>query len=203
MNLSLILGDFEAYYEMRFDRKPKLVRKCLEEAIPKPPKQLNDSKKAPGRSKSIPDSSKESNTPKLPSVAGASPLSNTDEGTDFMVSGSSMSQQSSDKKSVAEQDDIDRVENRYYYISIITIIFVNLYHNLLCYTLTTNQVNNCICMCNDVYVCRLLKPPPYFGLDHEMKQIAAIISRDIYQDSPNVRFVVVLSLIYLYTICAI
>ncbi len=35
---------------------------------------------------------------------------------------------------------------------------------------------------------RVLKPPPSFGLDADMRQIANIISREIYQDSPNVRF---------------
>ncbi len=35
---------------------------------------------------------------------------------------------------------------------------------------------------------RALKPPPSFGNDAELKQLATIISRDIYQESPNVRF---------------
>eukprot|EP01041_Mallomonas_annulata_P005654 gene5654-11405_t len=35
---------------------------------------------------------------------------------------------------------------------------------------------------------RLLKPPPQFLMDGEMKQLAGVISREIYQDSPNVRF---------------
>jgi katanin p60 ATPase-containing subunit A1 len=35
---------------------------------------------------------------------------------------------------------------------------------------------------------RLLKPPPQFGFDAEMKQLASVISREIYQESPNVRF---------------
>lgn len=35
---------------------------------------------------------------------------------------------------------------------------------------------------------RLLKPPPHFGGDTEMKQLFSIISREIYQESPNVKF---------------
>jgi len=35
---------------------------------------------------------------------------------------------------------------------------------------------------------RLLKPPPQFGGDMEMKQLANIISHEIYQESPNVQF---------------
>lgn len=34
---------------------------------------------------------------------------------------------------------------------------------------------------------RLLRPPPQFGYDSEMKQLAGVISREIYQESPNVR----------------
>ena len=41
MDLPLILSEFEAYYEMKFDKKPKLVRKLAngEERIirPRPP----------------------------------------------------------------------------------------------------------------------------------------------------------------------
>jgi len=35
---------------------------------------------------------------------------------------------------------------------------------------------------------RILKPPPQFGGDMEMKQLATVISREIYQESPNVHF---------------
>lgn len=35
---------------------------------------------------------------------------------------------------------------------------------------------------------RVLKPPPQFGGDLEMKQLAAVISREIYQSSTNVTF---------------
>lgn len=35
---------------------------------------------------------------------------------------------------------------------------------------------------------RILKPPPQFGGDMEMKQLAMVISREIYQESPNINF---------------
>ena len=35
---------------------------------------------------------------------------------------------------------------------------------------------------------RLLKPPPQFGINSEMKQLYSIISSEIYQESPDVRF---------------
>jgi hypothetical protein len=40
MDLTLILNEFEAYYEMKFDKKPKLVRKLAngEERV-RPPRQ--------------------------------------------------------------------------------------------------------------------------------------------------------------------
>ena len=46
------------------------------------------------------------------------------------------------------------------------------------------------------YVCiiSILKPPPQFGGDMDMKQLAASISREIYQESPNVKFEDIISL---------
>ena len=41
---------------------------------------------------------------------------------------------------------------------------------------------------------RILKPPPQFGGDMEMKQLAAAVSREIYQESPNIRFDDIVSL---------
>jgi katanin p60 ATPase-containing subunit A1 len=35
---------------------------------------------------------------------------------------------------------------------------------------------------------RLLKPPPQFGINSEMKHLYSIISSEIYQESPDVRF---------------
>jgi hypothetical protein len=47
-------------------------------------------------------------------------------------------------------------------------------------------MTNCVIF-NDIITFRLLKPPPSFGGDAEMKQLANVISREIYQESPNVR----------------
>jgi hypothetical protein len=47
---------------------------------------------------------------------------------------------------------------------------------------------------------RLLKPPPQFGFDAEMKQLASVISREIYQESPNVRSVLALAALLLSSV---
>lgn len=155
MDLPLILNEFEAYYEMKFDRKPKMVRKISpdeERTRPRAPSDSTGSKKPPvSRTKSeggkmgsnSSSSSNNSNSEKFPSVQGASPPSSSGEGMDGLsLKGSSVSSKSTTND---QSDDVEKVENR------------------------------------------LLRPPPQFGLDSEMKQLAGAISREIYQDSPNVR----------------
>ena len=41
---------------------------------------------------------------------------------------------------------------------------------------------------------RTLKPPPSFGGDSELRQLAVSISREIYQESPNIKFDDIVSL---------
>ena len=48
---------------------------------------------------------------------------------------------------------------------------------------------------------RLLRPPPKFGGDAEMRQLAAIISNDIYQESPNVRYIGCVGLVPIGGVC--
>lgn len=46
MDLTLILSEFEAYYEMKFDKKPKIVRKLEkgeERVRPRQPSERKDS----------------------------------------------------------------------------------------------------------------------------------------------------------------
>lgn len=97
MDLNLIFGDFESYYELRFDKKPKVVRKLDDSKATK----IKDPKKLP-RSKSEDKS-------KLPTVSGAAPAAPED---DVMsVHGSSVAASHlnhHDKPS----DDVDHVENR-------------------------------------------------------------------------------------------
>ena len=128
-----ILGEYEAYYEMRFDKKPKLVRKLQEGE--------SNSKTAAGRSSRQPDSSgtarkvsanKDKNdkngtngnmntSGKLPVVAGATSTSTTttineddNSNLSFGVSGTSMGGSSIDnintkqKKTDADNAERDR-----------------------------------------------------------------------------------------------
>ena len=39
-----------------------------------------------------------------------------------------------------------------------------------------------------VVICRLLRPLPHYHNDPELKALYAAISREIYQESPNVRY---------------
>mmetsp|Transcript_16336 Transcript_16336/g.24620 ORF Transcript_16336/g.24620 Transcript_16336/m.24620 type:complete len:519 (+) Transcript_16336:59-1615(+) len=152
MDLNLILSEFEAYYELKFDKKPKVVRKINgvdDVSRIRPPRQPDPgTKRAVSRTKS--DGGKHGSGDKLPTVSGASPPSaSNSEGMDGVsVRGSSVNASATK----TADDDVDKVENR------------------------------------------LLRPPPQFGMDSEMKQLAGVISREIYQDSPNVRFEDIVSL---------
>ena len=169
MDLGLILGDYESYYEMRFDKKPKMIRKLKdgEETVGRPGK---DSKgwRPPvsssggvelgcGGSGNASASGKRQGgckgggQTKLPNVSGAvsHSYSSGPENEDpppavalevVCIRGRGSGELSSSETATAKFED------------------------------------------------RILKPPPQFGGDQEMKQLAAIISREIYQDSPNVFF---------------
>ncbi len=53
---------------------------------------------------------------------------------------------------------------------------------------SANKNNNNNTKKSDKIEDRILKPPPQFGGDMEMKQLAMVISREIYQESPNIHF---------------
>jgi katanin p60 ATPase-containing subunit A1 len=86
MDLTLILGEYESYYEMRFDKKPKLIRK-LDEGSTKPGASKLAAKRASSKSSSVDISytgyeSKDSARPstnKLPQVTGASTSGNPED----------------------------------------------------------------------------------------------------------------------------
>lgn len=141
IDLPLIVTEYEAYYEMRFDKKPKLLRKLEAEEVgrtaklPKP----DSSKKA----KATTGQSDKSD--KLPSIGGVAAAGPETEPS-FGVSGTNITASGNAQKKAAAEPAVDKFEDR------------------------------------------ILKPPPQFGGDPEMKQLAAIIGREIYQESPNVRF---------------
>ena len=157
VDLTLIFNEYESYYELKFDKKPKLVKKLDEDAKPKRSFNRNNAKsekskphKPPPSTDSGPEEGEEDITnPNLPmSLQG------------MLVTGSAPPNSSlamalnAQKKKKGEDEDVDTVENR------------------------------------------LLRPLPQYGGDKEMKTLCDVISREIYQDSPNVRLV-------LYPFCGV
>jgi katanin p60 ATPase-containing subunit A1 len=155
VDMGLVMSEYEAYYEMRFDKKPKLVRKLKEgeeNTRPggRPPRQPDAS---PSSRSATNKSARASNGGKLPTVTGAvSSTASDDDGANGMtglgVSGVGVGGSSVDNVPGKGKKDeaVERFEER------------------------------------------VLKPPPQFAGDPEMRTLAAVISREIYQESPNVRF---------------
>jgi katanin p60 ATPase-containing subunit A1 len=165
MDMTLIMNDFESYYEMRFDRKPKLVRKLKEGED----KKFSSSKKN-GSSATRTATTTANNlnnatisvtgggsdnggATKKPGalraqVGNAAPSKSGEDGEDLplAVVGAKEVPQARGRGSKNQEEDDTPLEDR------------------------------------------LLKPPPQFGGDLEMRQLANIISHEIYQESPNVQF---------------
>jgi katanin p60 ATPase-containing subunit A1 len=139
VDLMSILIDFESYYEIRFDKKPKIIRKVNEGEEPKLLKSANRTSDS-GKSKPRKDSGTEGT--KLPPIVA--PETDNSKSTDFSVTGTTMA--ASTKGTTANNNEKPELEER------------------------------------------ILKPPPNFFGDSELKQLANVISREIYQESPNVRF---------------
>jgi katanin p60 ATPase-containing subunit A1 len=155
IDLNLVLNEYEAYYEMRFDKKPKLARKLNdgEEQPFRPTKPSSSNKRNTSSASKEPkqqSENKESANSKLPTVNGASPSASTtnlEQDTSFAgLSGSSIGVADVKPKRSAAVDEAAKFEER------------------------------------------LLKPPPFYGGDGELRQLANVICREIYQDSPNVHF---------------
>ena len=165
MDLGLILNDYEAYYEMRFDKKPKLTRKLKDGEVGpasrsgRPPLgsgssensnpaasssgSSSSSKKTNGQSKGVPT--------KLPTVQGATSGEEDEKsggvgGGPLAVVGSRARGADGTGGSNGSLAESSKIEDR------------------------------------------VLKPPPQFGGDAEMRMLAGVISREIYQESPNVFF---------------
>lgn len=125
VDFGLILGEYEAYYEMRFDKKPKLVRKldgnevnnkALANRPPRQPDSSGASKKPSSRDKNSLDKSG-----KLPTVTGAVPAPSDDDGgssfglgvSGLSIGGSSVdSSISKQKKADSDSVEKERFEER-------------------------------------------------------------------------------------------
>ncbi len=123
MDLSLILTDYESYYEMRFDKKPKLVRKLNdgeEAARFKPKSESSTAKKSASsssQSKEKKSGGDSDSSSKLPSVTGATaapPSVDTADATGFGISGTGIAAAtaSTKGKQQAVEDKSERHEDR-------------------------------------------------------------------------------------------
>lgn len=123
LDLGLVLIEYENYYEMRYDRKPKLVRR------------LGDGEELRVRGKE--------GVRRAPSGTSKKPADAADDAPEvegFGVQGTKLNGGQGAKKEESKSEE------------------------------------------------KLLKPPPQFGNDEEMKQLAAVVSREIYQQNSNVFF---------------
>ena len=126
IDLMLIISEFEAYYEMKFDKKPKLLRKIADDEI-RPPSNTSTAAKSKSSTGAASTNSKKptgsSSADKLPSVTGSNNNSNSnsnpqvdDDNCSLGVTGTGVSSASSmtgggggmkSKKSLAESDNED------------------------------------------------------------------------------------------------
>lgn len=148
IDLMLVLNEYETYYEMRFDKKPKLCRKLAdgEESNLRSSKPASSATQRKSASSGSTKEKAEPSANKLPSVNGATPTSSSPEPEASLgIAGASISMADSKAKKAVPEEGPKFGE-------------------------------------------RLLKPPPFYGGDGELRQLANVICNEIYQDSPNVHF---------------
>ena len=154
MDLGLILNDYEAYYEMRFDKKPKLTRKLKDgEEGTRPSAKSGNRQPLANSENSNPGSS-----------GNGSKKAANGKGPPAKLPGASASEEEAAAAAAVP-------------LSVVGSRTLGLGSSTDSQSATTTKIED-----------RVLKPPPQFGGDAEMRQLAGIISREIYQESPNVYF---------------
>lgn len=152
VDLLSILIDYESYYEIRFDKKPKVVRKLGEGEESVLPNKLRSQAANASKKQKKQTESTDSGTTKLPSINNTSnnnintPETDTGKSSDFSITGTTITTKSNSTNNNNENHNRTEIEEK------------------------------------------ILKPPPNFFGDSELKQLANVISREIYQESPNIRF---------------
>ena len=193
VDLGLILNDFESYYEMRFNKKPKIVRKSDRDDNGS----VNANGKRLPRSRSSTNTSSSSSSSKTSNNDGSgrqgrnsnSNSSNSNNMNDLSIGGSNNNNSTTDNNNNSNNNH----NNNNGDVSSSTDFGVT--GNKMNGTTNRKGHNN-----NkndddvDLLENRILKPPPKFGADVELTQLAAVISREIYQHSPNVLFDDIVSL---------
>ena len=166
IDLNLVMNEYEAYYELRFDKKPKLARKLAEGEDGGHPRPLSKgfaSSRKNSKENSKSHSRDSGDSTKLPIVAGATSSSTS----------SNTAQATTGQPDSASGDSAFGVSGMS-----ITGVASNP-------SVTTKKAADDAAVRFEE---RLLKPPPQFGGDPELRQLANVICREIYQDSPNVHF---------------
>jgi len=182
MDIGLIVGDYEAYYEMRFDKKPKLVRKLKDDEVSSTGSgsrtgsrtgKSGASNNGSGSGSGSSSSSSSKNGKTLPdelraTVKGAAPGPGPNGGPEidssWGVGGDIANMSIVGTKDIPTKDSNANVQSSKG-------------------SRNGNKKEEEIPLED-----RVLKPPPQFGGDNEMKQLAAVISREIYQSSTGVTF---------------
>ena len=169
IDMGLILSDYESYYEMRFDKKPKLVRKLKdgEENL-----KGFASKGGKGGGSNKGGRKPESLRKEVNGVNAPPPQTPTSQYGAIAFAGSDK-----DKNDTSEQMQNNNVNDG----NGLSVVGVK----------EAPQARNKVPETDNAWEKlenRVLKPPPQFGGDMEMKQLAGIISNEIYQESTNVTF---------------
>ena len=175
MDMGLIVGDYEAYYEMRFDKKPKLVRKLKDDEVSaagsrggsragKSNNTSSSSSSSKGGSKTLPDELRAAVKGAAPGP-GPGPNGGPEIDSSWGVGGDI-----ANMSIVGTKDTVPTKDSN-----------VNI-------TNANAKGRNAKKEEDIPLEDRVLKPPPQFGGDSEMKQLAAVISREIYQSTTGVNF---------------
>lgn len=189
IDLSLILNEYEQYYEMKFDKKPKLVRK------------LKDGEESSynilqSKKKQVENNMKKSY---IKDISKENDISIQRYGGSGIANNNSSSLSNNGKNNNSNNQKLPQVSGATPPSSAASSIIDE--ENGLGITggkMIMNNPNDKNKKSDikevDKMEDRILKPPPQFGGDMEMKQLAAAVSREIYQDSPNIKFDDIISL---------
>lgn len=166
IDLNLIFMEYEAYYEMRFDRKPKVLKKAEGEEGGGSSRSFKPSK---------PESSKKSKPPSPASTTTSSTdkdkLPNINNNAGLGIVGSAGGERGTGSGGGPETQSSSSDQS-------FAVSGTTLAKKAVSSTESTAPSP----------AERILRPPPQFGGDPELKQLATAIGREIYQESPNIFF---------------
>ncbi|NXX80217.1 KATL2 protein, partial [Urocolius indicus] len=187
VDLETVLMEYESYYFVKFQKYPKITRKVLDTAENK--QQL----RAGGRPRRTASSSQ--NVSRLKHQTVQRPLSKTTPGgaTEFKSSTNESPKQNNDSTGTLEQPDFG-----------LSISAINRtggdsahprrgqaidFHGMIQDTVSSNGIALNSLNCDPDPSERLLKPlSTFIGMTGEMRELAMVVSKDIYLRNPNVKW---------------